>query len=208
MKRKLFIFGAIAILGIGGMLGMGLDKPAKNGEVSAAEIESIEFQCDATSVQGWAFDDKNFDAKFFSGNIPGINATDKKVVSFQSKQELKSFTSSMIKKYKTQNGDSKLKTKNSMNFTKKLEARKEYKQFMSRYNDKFFQTRNLVVAIVEKAPACAKYSVKNLDVKENTLVVRLTKQCPNPGNEKLNWVMVLEIDKNDYKYNDVKVIVQ
>jgi len=144
------------------------------------------------------FSTTGYKVHFQSGNLP-VQFNESGAMAFHSKQELKSYSASLVKKYKNQLGDKSL--------GKKLEARKEYKRFVERYNDKFFTETSLVMAILEKAPSCAKFSVKSLDVKGETLVVKLGKQCNNPDGEKVNWVMVLEVEKQQFNFKDVKVVV-
>jgi len=198
MKRSIFVFGAAVVLTLSGFIGISYDKQVKN----CTKCVASEIQVMGEEVANyWAFSDKNHKVKFHSGNIP--IPTSKQVKAFHSKAELKSFTSAMVKKYKAQNkGDIK-----KMNLANKIEARSEYKAFFGRYNDKFFKNNSLTIAIIDKAPACADFSIKSLDVKDKTLVVKLNKKCPNPSGDKLNWVMVLETEKTDYSFQDVKVVV-
>ena len=150
------------------------------------------------------FANPNHNVKFFHGNFPGINAEERQALAFKTKDELKTFTGSMIKQYKV---DNKENLKN-MNLAKKLEARREFKQFFNRYDDKFFKTQDLIIAIVDQAPKCCEFSIRTMDVKNDTLVIRLNKKCPNPTDKKHNWVMVLETNKSNFpNYSDVKVVV-
>lgn len=83
---------------------------------------------------------------------------------------------------------------------------KQVRAFYSQYNDDFFTSRTLVIALIDQGSGSVRYTLKDFEIKDGRLDIRINRDSPFIQTmDFVSWVLHLELCKSAGDFESVRV---